>query len=70
MSSLSYKDAGVDLDQYAEAMDRLPALMRQTHSARVLPLAVGSPACSSFREPDTATRIRSSCRERTASAPS
>ncbi|MEW4526905.1 MAG: phosphoribosylformylglycinamidine cyclo-ligase [Maioricimonas sp. JB045] len=41
MSSLSYKDAGVDLDQYAEAMDRLPALMRQTHSARVLPLAGG-----------------------------
>ncbi|MFG0332879.1 MAG: phosphoribosylformylglycinamidine cyclo-ligase, partial [Maioricimonas sp. JB049] len=41
MSSLSYKDAGVDLDQYAEAMDRLPALMRQTHSARVMPLAGG-----------------------------
>ncbi|QDU36282.1 Phosphoribosylformylglycinamidine cyclo-ligase [Maioricimonas rarisocia] len=41
MSSLSYKDAGVDLDQYAEAMDRLPALMRQTHSPRVMPLAGG-----------------------------
>ena len=33
---VSYKDAGVDLDVYAEAMSRLPRLMHRTHSPRVL----------------------------------
>ncbi len=41
MSPLSYKDAGVDLDLYAQAMERLPGLMRQTHTPRVMDLAGG-----------------------------
>lgn len=41
MAQLTYKDAGVDLGLYAEAMDRLPALMRRTHSARVIDLVGG-----------------------------
>jgi phosphoribosylformylglycinamidine cyclo-ligase len=41
MAQLTYKDAGVDLGLYAEAMDKLPALMRQTHSSRVINLAGG-----------------------------
>lgn len=32
----TYKDAGVDLDVYAESMGRLPALMHRTFSPRVL----------------------------------
>lgn len=39
--ALSYKDAGVDLDVYAESMARLPRLMRRTHTPRVLPLEGG-----------------------------
>ncbi len=39
--SVSYKDAGVDLELYDQAMERLPALMRKTHSSRVLPLDGG-----------------------------
>ena len=38
---LSYKDSGVDLDRYAEAMARLPALAGRTHGPRVMPLAGG-----------------------------
>ena len=41
MTGLTYKDAGVDLEQYEEAMSRLPAIMKRTHSARVLPLLGG-----------------------------
>jgi phosphoribosylformylglycinamidine cyclo-ligase len=37
----TYKDAGVDLDIYAESMRRLPALMRRTADPRVLPLEGG-----------------------------
>ena len=37
----TYKDAGVDLDVYAQSMGRLPSLMHRTHSPRVLPLAGG-----------------------------
>jgi len=37
MSKLSYRDAGVDLETYQEAMQRLPALLRRTHCPRVLP---------------------------------
>ncbi len=33
----TYKDAGVDLDVYAESMKRLPKLMHRTFSPRVLP---------------------------------
>ena len=33
----TYKDAGVDLDIYAESMRRLPKLMHRTFSPRVLP---------------------------------
>ncbi len=39
--SLSYKDAGVDLESYEEAMSRLPALMQRTQTPRVLPLTGG-----------------------------
>jgi phosphoribosylformylglycinamidine cyclo-ligase len=41
MAQLTYKDAGVDLGLYAEAMDKLPALMRRTHSGRVIDLVGG-----------------------------
>jgi len=41
MAKLTYKDAGVDLDQYAEAMARLPRWLARTHSPRVLPLEGG-----------------------------
>ena len=34
--SISYKDAGVDLELYGEAMARLPRLMHRTYSPRVL----------------------------------
>ncbi|TWU06050.1 phosphoribosylformylglycinamidine cyclo-ligase [Stieleria varia] len=33
----TYKDAGVDLDVYAESMSRLPKLMHRTFSPRVIP---------------------------------
>jgi phosphoribosylformylglycinamidine cyclo-ligase len=33
----SYRDAGVNLDVYAESMKRLPALMRSTFTPRVIP---------------------------------
>ncbi len=41
MAKATYKDAGVDLDLYADAMARLPRLLRRTHSPRVLPLEGG-----------------------------
>lgn len=41
MASVTYKDAGVDLDVYQESMARLPKLMRRTHTPRVLPLEGG-----------------------------
>lgn len=41
MTQLTYKDAGVDLGLYSEAMDKLPALMRRTQSARVIDLVGG-----------------------------
>ncbi|RMG37008.1 MAG: phosphoribosylformylglycinamidine cyclo-ligase [Planctomycetota bacterium] len=37
----SYRDAGVDLDAYADAMRRLPDVLRSTHDGRVLPLPGG-----------------------------
>ena len=39
--ALTYKDAGVDLDSYAEAMARIPALAARTQTPRVMPLAGG-----------------------------
>ena len=36
MAKLTYKDAGVDLDVYAESMSRLPRLLRRTYSPRVV----------------------------------
>ncbi len=41
MASVTYKDAGVDLDIYQESMAKLPRLMRRTHTPRVLPLEGG-----------------------------
>ncbi len=41
MNGPSYKDAGVDLDAYAEAMRRLPAILGRTHSQRVIPMPGG-----------------------------
>ncbi|MFO1095840.1 MAG: phosphoribosylformylglycinamidine cyclo-ligase [Planctomycetaceae bacterium] len=38
---LTYKDAGLDLDLYDQAIDKLPALMQRTHSPRVMPLKDG-----------------------------
>ncbi len=35
MAKATYKDAGVDLDQYADAMARLPRLIGRTHTPRV-----------------------------------
>ncbi len=41
MAKLTYKDAGVDLETYAEGIGRLGALMRRTHSPRVIHLENG-----------------------------
>ena len=41
MSKATYKDAGVDLDVYREAMARLPGMVRRTHSPRVRQLEGG-----------------------------
>ncbi len=41
MAGVSYKDSGVDLDVYAEAMKRLPRLMHRTFSPRVKQLDGG-----------------------------
>lgn len=38
---LTYKSAGLDLDLYDEAMDKLPPLMKRTHSSRVIDLTDG-----------------------------
>ncbi len=37
MANITYKDAGVDLERYGQAMARLPSLLRKTHCPRVLP---------------------------------
>ncbi len=41
MGEISYKDAGVDLDLYQQAMQRLPGLMAKTHTGRVMDLPGG-----------------------------
>ncbi len=41
MPPLTYKDAGLDLQLYEQAMARLPALMQQTHTPRTIDLPGG-----------------------------
>ena len=41
MTSLTYQSAGVDLGLYNQAMAKLPALMKRTHTPRVIDLADG-----------------------------
>jgi len=41
MAKLTYRDAGVDLDVYAESMARLPRLLARTQTPRVIPLDGG-----------------------------
>ena len=41
MAKLTYKDAGLDLDVYNQAMKRLPGLMEKTNSPRVMKLPQG-----------------------------
>lgn len=41
VEQLTYKDAGLDLKLYDQAMARLPALMQQTHTPRVMDLPGG-----------------------------
>ncbi len=41
MAKATYKDAGVDLEKYRDAMERLPRLIHRTFSPRVLPLEGG-----------------------------
>ncbi|MCY2963399.1 MAG: phosphoribosylformylglycinamidine cyclo-ligase [Planctomycetota bacterium] len=38
---LTYQDAGLDLELYDQAMERLPALMKRTHTPRVMDLPGG-----------------------------
>ncbi len=41
MAKATYKDAGVDLEIYSAAMQRLPRLLARTHTPRVIPLPGG-----------------------------
>jgi phosphoribosylformylglycinamidine cyclo-ligase len=41
MAKATYKDAGVDLDLYNDAMERLPRLLSRTHTPRVINLDQG-----------------------------
>jgi len=41
MAKATYKDAGVDLEVYRQSMARLPRLLTQTHTPRVIPLKDG-----------------------------
>jgi phosphoribosylformylglycinamidine cyclo-ligase len=41
MAKATYKDAGVDLDLYNDAMERLPRLLGRTHTPRVIKLDQG-----------------------------
>lgn len=41
MAKLTYKDAGLDLDVYNQAMKRLPGLMEKTNTPRVMKLPQG-----------------------------
>src|SRR5688572_10925764 len=39
--SVTYKSAGLDLELYEQAMARLPAIMKRTHTPRVMDLPGG-----------------------------
>ena len=41
MAQLTYKDAGVDLELYEQAMQKLPRLLRRTQTPRVIDLPGG-----------------------------
>lgn len=41
MSQITYANSGVDLELYQKSMQKLPALMRRTHSSRVMDLPGG-----------------------------
>ena len=41
MAKATYKDSGVDLDVYRQAMARLPRLLHRTYSPRVIPFDGG-----------------------------
>ena len=41
MGRATYKNAGVDLDAYRDAMDRLPRLIARTRTPRVVRLDAG-----------------------------
>ena len=41
MAKATYKDSGVDLEVYRQAMARLPRLLRRTYTPRVIPLDGG-----------------------------
>src|SRR5687768_5285459 len=41
MAKATYKDAGVDLDVYADSMQRVQRLLRRTHTPRVMKLEGG-----------------------------
>lgn len=41
MGQITYKDAGVDLELYEQAMQRLPRLMQKTHTPRVIDMPGG-----------------------------
>jgi phosphoribosylformylglycinamidine cyclo-ligase len=41
MGKVTYKDAGVDLDVYRQAMAKLPRLLARTNTPRVIPLSGG-----------------------------
>jgi phosphoribosylformylglycinamidine cyclo-ligase len=41
MSQVTYKEAGVDLDLYQQAMQKLPHLLKRTHTPRVMDLPGG-----------------------------
>ena len=53
---MTYKQAGVDLDLYQQAMRSLPGLMRSTHSSRVIDLTGGFAGL--FRLNDADNRYR------------
>lgn len=41
MSQITYKDAGVDLDLYQQAMQKIPGFLARTHNSRVIDLPGG-----------------------------
>jgi phosphoribosylformylglycinamidine cyclo-ligase len=58
MNPLTYKDSGVDLELYAQAMYRLPDLMRRTRSPRVIDLAGGFAGLFRLNDPAGGRRYR------------